>query len=1276
MLAWLWRVAWWSFAAVVVVVAVALSAARLMLPGMSEYKTQIEAMAQRLVDRPVEIGTLDAAWRGLSPVLRLKKVVVRDARLPGGMLQIEEVQVALDVIESLTHREWRTAGLRVIGLQAVLSTDLLHRRHPRRLLEILGWALNQRSIVVEELALEWEDPGLFSEPLRVSEVSLKLGGKGGRHQFLAQGRVAEPFGDALTVAADFTGSVQEMERMRGRLYVKTGGLSLQQALRALEPRRVRLSGRLDMELWAGFRGASLEWGGGTLTLNQPRAVAADTSDNGFSADRLSSTFRWQLTEEGWRISLREFGLQRDNRQVWPASDVGIVLHTGERMRVRGHVSRIVLQEAQAVLPLLPWIDEDALIMVERLKPSGQLHDSEFQFSYATGAAPAFALRARFENLQFSPSEGMPGVSDLSGSIEGNLQAGYLRLDSNSAVLLAPNVFAAPLALARLQGTLHWERYANLFRIETERMKVRSGALNFMVRMQMDWPYTERVPWLDLHLTSEQVPLEAVATHLPEKVMSPKAVAWLKNAFRGGTASDIRFLLQGRLDRLPFEGNEGRLEASFDFSGAVVDYHPQWGRLHDLKGSALFVGRSMRITATSAQIQNASVRTAVATIDDLRRPVLHTEGAVGGSLASMLNYVASTPLAARFGRMIERVRLGGDALLRLDLTIPLKRGLVPVQVNGSLALSDNLLQPVDLDLAFRHINGEVQFTTRKITAEGVRAELLEAPVEISIYPWQRPQGEGTVVDIEGPLDILSVAQKRQRTLASYASGVADWHAALLIPRRPPNEEAHMEIELRSDLAGIALDLPTPFHKEREETRDTIISWSPGQLDVDPVEISFGERIRGALLVKPDGGGVQSAELRFGGAPAQLPPPGQIRLVGQLEHLDATGWVGVLKTLAAQRKPADPPLKPPPLRVAMTVRDTSLFGYRFHDLGIQSRLDDPWRFSLDGEDASGLVRWAPAQAGLPPKLTLDLARLVLETKSDDTAEPDSGFAEPRHLPELDISIAELRLGQHNLGRIRTVGQRLAQGMRFHPVEIEGKAIALSGEGSWLQAGNRQSTHFRADITGGELEELIGLFGGSGAVEGGELSGSLELNWPGGPTDFDLATLEAEAHLVARDGRLVDVEEGAGKLLNLFSLNSLQRRLSLDFSDLTKGGFSFDRMEGHFVAMDGNAFTNDFTIRGSSAVIEIAGRTGLVAKDYDQLVTVTPQLSASLPIAGAIAGGPAVGAAVFIAEKLVGDEFNRISRVQYQVSGTWDAPVYRKLRRQSRDTDRAAEKHSPSP
>jgi len=117
------------------------------------------------------------------------------------------------------------------------------------------------------------------------------------------------------------------------------------------------------------------------------------------------------------------------------------------------------------------------------------------------------------------------------------------------------------------------------------------------------------------------------------------------------------------------------------------------------------------------------------------------------------------------------------------------------------------------------------------------------------------------------------------------------------------------------------------------------------------------------------------------------------------------------------------------------------------------------------------------------------------------------------------------------------------------------------------------------------------------------------------------------------------------------------------VVKEGFSFDVMKGHFVVMDGDAFTDDFAINGTSVNIDISGRTGLVARDYDQLVTVTPQVTSTLPIAGAIAGGPAVGAAVFLADKLMGDSFNRLTQVKYHVTGSWDKPVYSRLKKEER-------------
>jgi uncharacterized protein YhdP len=56
--------------------------------------------------------------------------------------------------------------------------------------------------------------------------------------------------------------------------------------------------------------------------------------------------------------------------------------------------------------------------------------------------------------------------------------------------------------------------------------------------------------------------------------------------------------------------------------------------------------------------------------------------------------------------------------------------------------------------------------------------------------------------------------------------------------------------------------------------------------------------------------------------------------------------------------------------------------------------------------------------------------------------------------------------------------------------------------------------------------------------------------------------------------------------------------------------------------------------------------------------------LPLAGALAGGPAVGAAVIVAEKLLDGKLglNKMASKQYTVTGPWDAPVVTRIETES--------------
>jgi len=73
-------------------------------------------------------------------------------------------------------------------------------------------------------------------------------------------------------------------------------------------------------------------------------------------------------------------------------------------------------------------------------------------------------------------------------------------------------------------------------------------------------------------------------------------------------------------------------------------------------------------------------------------------------------------------------------------------------------------------------------------------------------------------------------------------------------------------------------------------------------------------------------------------------------------------------------------------------------------------------------------------------------------------------------------------------------------------------------------------------------------------------------------------------------------------------------------------------------------------------VVGRIGLVERDYDQKVVIAADLGRTLPVAGTVVGGPAVGAALFLLSEILSKPFE--TQVTYQLSGSWEDPVIERL------------------
>jgi uncharacterized protein YhdP len=166
-------------------------------------------------------------------------------------------------------------------------------------------------------------------------------------------------------------------------------------------------------------------------------------------------------------------------------------------------------------------------------------------------------------------------------------------------------------------------------------------------------------------------------------------------------------------------------------------------------------------------------------------------------------------------------------------------------------------------------------------------------------------------------------------------------------------------------------------------------------------------------------------------------------------------------------------------------------------------------------------------------------------------------------------------------------------------------------------------------------------------------MQAQWHDFPSQFEIKNINGKMRIEVGEGDVVDAKPGMGRVLGLFSLTNLPRRLMLDFKDVFGKGLHFESMQGDFKIENGEAYTDSFIIDSTSAKILVSGRTGLANQDYDQTVVVVPRVGRVIPTIGAITGGAIGAAAGFFVQGMFSKGLKNVGKIVYKVTGSWDEP-----------------------
>ena len=1235
-----------------------LLALRLLLPHWEGLAVQVEQRAGAAIDREVRLASLQIGWSGWVPEL-----VAREVWIEGGdavPLTASELGVSLDPLRTLRARGpvLRKARLSDVRLHVARDADGIWDVHGWRFggggTVAVDWKRHfggMERLQITDGTLLWEDAvtgvrtGLF-----VDSIGLLSDGAGLR--LAGRGSLLPEAGGPVYVGI----AVPPAGPDRIEFYVEAEDLQL--------PYWTRITGLVErgplgtssVRLWA-----DLEAGSVRRLQGEHHSRFILTEGDSPRIQDVGHRFRWQRrdghSESHWSATTPGAG---DLRLEYHGSAPG---RPPDRITVAaaGMDLSTLLRPAAG----LRLRTSRALDRLAEHDPAGQLDDLYLDLERAEQGWRIGAADATVRDLAVDAAGELPAVKGLDFSLQWRDDRGELVLDSNGLDLDMPSLFADPLWADLLHARVGvepagdgWDVDVREFRLANADAAVEGhGLIGLRTELQ-----------LDLTLGILRADGSEVARYLPVHKLPANTYRWLVESIRGGTVTGGSMVFRGNPAEFPFEDDQGLFHLWASIEGGRLDYRAGWPEAHGLSGRLVFHNAGFRAENAAGRILDTVVRdTEVVVANMLQQPELEIRGQAQGTPDDLRAYLEQAGIGGGFGPLVTGVQPGGASELDLALKIPLRRGAAEgVRVAGRLQVSEGGLALPESGIRLAGIEGELRFDPDTgVRGQDITAQVHDERVVIDVR--RDAAGHSTLIHARGRQPLAPWVGERSMLLESVR-GEPYWEVDVFV-----DAAGDARLELFSDLEGVQLDLPAPLAKTRGTHRPLRIVWplrqarqSIGQIDFDDVLVaSF--RLAPGRVHEP--GTVRAAALALGRNRPVVPPLPErgIDLRARLDSPDVEVWQRFLQALAPADAPVGTADRLQLVRAELDIvdglrwRTQSFPGLRVRleptDQGQFLEVDSEW---LQGQAWS--VRPEFLDDATQPLWHVHLDRLQVGdwTGPADRAKPglDLALNDPRIWPAVDLRVAELQLGRLNLSDLELDLRSVEQGLevsRLRAVSPEA-GVALKGNGHWLVApdGTTES-QLVAEVGGRDWGQGLGSMGISAALEQGDGTGVVELSWPGALYAPDLASLQGRVRIDVTDGSLREVDPGAGRLLGLVSLDLVPRRLRLDFRDVYTQGLTFDRMVGDAVLDGGDLLLSELRIQSPSALVRISGRTGLVARDFDQSVVVVPRLRSTLPLAGALLGGPVTGVVVLLVERAlgIGDQVEEAARVEYFVTGPWSDP-----------------------
>jgi len=922
----------------------------------------------------------------------------------------------------------------------------------------------------------------------------------------------------------------------------------------------------------------------------------------------------------------------------------------------------------------------------------------------------------FENIVDSVDKNLsqnivsPTFKNLSGELSANKNGGILKINSKNTTINFLSFFPNPsVYLKKLNLNATWKND------ESKRLKFFLKDISFsnnditgngLGNYEIIHSFKEKkLSKIDLEISIAKMDISNCQKYLP-KFIPQKTKNWIRNADLKGDALDLKLRikdfpnnfivnkrknLKGKFkinshDSDFFNKNRSQFEISTRIENGEMLASPirlksktsyqKSSLIKKINGNLIINNKNFNMNIDSASLENIHIKTAKVSINDIRKKnnVLLIESTISGNLDKIILSIKDVKKLENLSKNLDKIQAFGNASIDLNLVLPLSK-LRKFETNGKLYLAGNKLKLSSHIPSIDNLYGQVDFSNKNFVLDNVSGVFLKQPVNftggVDKYGSTKINFDG-FINTEKMLHFLP--DKNFPDIFKILNGNSPFDGTFL------KTKLQTKLLINSSLKGISINLPEPLKKEKNEKLSFGLEILTKNVNLpikkfQEINIDYGDSLKLKYLREKAIDKNSNWVFLSGGIGVNQPPPqpiSDLSIVADLNYLDINKWKEISNLFDSEvfnefgRYSDLFENYLVPKTVILKTKKLLIFDRLLDDVDIGgSKKKQGWKFNIKCDQALGTVLWNFSENNRDfVDLTAYFKYLVL---SDENVKNEVKILKNN---KRYFDIAKLHIESDNFefkglkyGKLvfKATNSLVKEDLDWviNKFALVNEDLNLEFSGIWKNSEsiNRSDIDFKIDIkNAGSLLNRLGyenIFrGGYGKTEG-------KLSWKGSPFNLDISSLNGNLSLNLSSGQFLKVEPGVAKLLGVLSLQSLPRRLTLDFTDIFSEGFQFDGVSSTALVSNGILSTKNFKMSGANAVVLMDGDINLSHETQDLNVIVIPELNAGgASVVYALAVNPVIGIGSFLAQLFLQNPLSQAFTQKYNITGPWQDPIIKKI------------------